>query len=338
MVNKALSTEIKKIREYVKRKDTGNRYIAAWREQDWYNGKKDAFTIILRTSGCYWSLDSGCSMCGYFNDTNKSKVDYESIMTQINNAIGRYDKEKIVKIFTSGSFFDDREINPKAQLDILKKFENAELVIVESRPEFITEKKMAEFLHIKNLMIAIGLETANNEVLENSVNKGFRVEDYVKAAVILKKFKIPLKTYLLVKPLFLTEREAMEDAVRSAKFASQYSEIISFNPINIQNYTLVNLLWKRGKYRPPWLWTILEILKETHRLGTVVSYPTAGGKRKGAHNCGECDLRVLKAIENFSMTQNPEYLEVEDCECRKEWEELMKLEDFVLSRYDIMRV
>jgi len=56
MVNKALSTEIKKIREYVKRKDTGNRYIAAWREQDWYNGKKDAFTIILRTSGCYWSL------------------------------------------------------------------------------------------------------------------------------------------------------------------------------------------------------------------------------------------------------------------------------------------
>jgi radical SAM enzyme (TIGR01210 family) len=250
------------------------------------------------------------------------KEDYESIMTQINNAIGRYDKEKIVKIFTSGSFFDDREINPKAQLDILKKFENAELVIVESRPEFITEKKMAEFLHIKNLMIAIGLETANNEVLENSVNKGFRVEDYVKAAVILKKFKIPLKTYLLVKPLFLTEREAMEDAVRSAKFASQYSEIISFNPINIQNYTLVNLLWKRGKYRPPWLWTILEILKETHRLGTVVSYPTAGGKRKGAHNCGECDLRVLKAIENFSMTQNPEYLEVEDCECRKEWEEL----------------
>ena len=338
MVNIGLAREIKKIREDVRRKDKPRKYIAAWQEEDWYNGKKDAFTIILRSSGCRWALQSGCSMCGYYNDTNKNKVDYDSIITQINNASEKYDKEKIVKIFTSGSFFDDREIDSKAQLAILKKFKNAELVIVESRPEFITEQKMKEFSDIENLMVAIGLESANNDVLENCINKGFSVEDYVQAAKILKKFKVPLKTYLLVKPPFLTEKEAIEDAINSAKFASQYSEIISFNPVNVQNYTLVNFLWKRGKYRPPWLWSVLEILKETHKLGTVVSYPTAGGMRKGAHNCGDCDSRVLKAIEDFSKTQNPKYLKVDECECIKEWKELMNLEDFILSRYDIMRV
>ena len=32
----------------------------------------------------------------------------------------------------------------------------------------------------------------------------------------------------------------------------------------------------------------------------LIVHPTAGGKIRGAHNCGKCDDSIIKAIENFS--------------------------------------
>ncbi|PNX45885.1 MAG: radical SAM protein, partial [Thermoplasmata archaeon M9B1D] len=44
--------------------------VSFWSEKDILNKKVvDAFVIILRTRGCSWALKSGCSMCGYFNDS-----------------------------------------------------------------------------------------------------------------------------------------------------------------------------------------------------------------------------------------------------------------------------
>ncbi|HEY5606365.1 MAG TPA: TIGR01210 family radical SAM protein, partial [Thermoplasmata archaeon] len=44
--------------------------ISTWTEKDLLDGKVvDAWVIIFRTRGCYWAHTSGCSMCGYVNDT-----------------------------------------------------------------------------------------------------------------------------------------------------------------------------------------------------------------------------------------------------------------------------
>ena len=44
--------------------------ISTWTEKDLLDGKVvDAWVIIFRTRGCYWAHASGCSMCGYVNDT-----------------------------------------------------------------------------------------------------------------------------------------------------------------------------------------------------------------------------------------------------------------------------
>ena len=315
---------IREIRRKAPRKDKRNA-ISIWKEKDRLNGKiVDSLVIILRTRGCRWAYHSGCSMCGYFHDTNP-KISKDDLIAQIFEATGIYRGEKVVKVFTSGSFLDDWEVPPEVQNYLYDSFSSAERIIVESRPEYINEDKAKEIKNRQNIMVALGLESAKDETLKYRINKGFTVADYVHAAELLRRYKVPVKTYILLKPPFMTERKAIEEAIYSVKFASEYSEVVSVNPMNIQNYTLVEYLWRRGEYRAPWLWSVVKVLKETYNLpAEVVSYPTAGGKKRGAHNCGKCDEKVLKAIEDFSLHQDIKYLENLECVCKERWEKIVR--------------
>ncbi len=320
---------IREIRKKAKRKEKKG-LIASWSEKDRLRGEVvDSFVIILRTRGCRWAYHSGCSMCGYFNDTNP-KMKEEELLEQVEEAKKKYRGEPMVKVFTSGSFLDDWEVPPVVQDSLYDTFSSAERIIVESRPEYVTENKVREIAERKNIMVALGLESANNETLKYRINKGFTVKDYVQAAEILQAHRVPVKTYVLLKPPFMSEREAVEEAIYSVEFASKYSEVISVNPMNIQNYTLVEYLWRKGEYRAPWLWSVVEVLRRTAHLNVdVVSYPTAGGKIRGAHNCGKCDEMVLKAIENFSLHQDIKYLENLNCKCKNKWEKIMEYEAYL---------
>jgi radical SAM enzyme (TIGR01210 family) len=250
----------------------------------------------------------------------------------------KHSTEKIIKIYNSGSFFDENEIARSLQDKILKiLFEKAEKVVVETRPEFVDEERLNG---ISNLEIAIGLESANDFVLNNSINKGFLLKDYKRAAEILNKLGIPLRTYLLIKPPFLFERDAITDAVMSAKTAARHSQIISFNPVNIQKFTLVEKLYLNREYRPPWLWSVVEVLKQSSKLSHVrlISAPTAGGTKKGAHNCGKCDSDILKNIEEFSHTQDRAFLDELQCDCMKDWQDILSTQGLARTHGDLFRL
>ncbi len=315
---------VKKIRELRRDRKTDKKgLIGAWREKDRLNGEIiDSFVVILRTSGCRWARVSGCSMCGYYNDTNP-EIKEENLRAQLNDALNKYRGEKLVKIYTSGSFLDDGEVPPKLQEDIITAFSSAERVIVETRPEFI-RAKIPKLKELGNVMIALGLESANDETLLFRINKGFLVKHYIRAAELLNDANISVKSYVLLKPPFMSERDAIEEAIETIKLAVKYSEVVSLNPMNIQRDTLVEYLWKKGEYSPPWLWSIVDVLKRTYKLGEVISYPTAGGTRRGAHNCGKCDEKVVKAIYDFSLHQDIAYLLNLDCPCKARWEKIVK--------------
>ncbi|EDY34654.1 hypothetical protein ABOONEI_900 [Aciduliprofundum boonei T469] len=184
---------IRELRKRAKREDKRN-LISSWSEKDRFQGRiVDSFVIILRTKGCRWAYHSGCSMCGYFNDTNPRMSD-EDLLNQINEAFEKYENEEVVKVFTSGSFLDDWEVPPKIQNALYDKFSSAKRIIVESRPEYVTREKAKKIAERGNIMVALGLESANNETLRKRINKGFTVEDYVRAAEILNEFDIPVKT------------------------------------------------------------------------------------------------------------------------------------------------
>jgi radical SAM enzyme (TIGR01210 family) len=313
--------------------------VSFWSEKDVLGGKiVDAFVIIFRTRGCSWAQESGCSMCGYFNDSLWDDISDVDLLKQFDTAMNKYSGQKFVKIFTSGSFLDDTEIKPKVRKQILDKLaETADKISVESRPEFITDEKLSEIKDIvkaKTFEIGIGLETANDSLRDRCINKGFKFDNYKKAAKTMKKYGFKLKTYVLVKPPFLTEKESIEDAKDTVDKIKSITNTISFNPTNVQRNTLVNYLWQRKQYRPSWLFSIVDILKESKKIAPDVFIKcdiAGGGSIRGAHNCKNCDRKYLNAIDDFSLNQNVKVFKDLDCDCKENWLDLLDIEDLTFG-------
>lgn len=332
-MNKLQQIILESKKKYFSKKFDKNHYEACWTEKDVLGEEViNALVVILRGTGCSWYFKSGCSMCGYSINSNSS-ITEDNLLEQFNNALEKFNDQKIIKIYTSGSFLDENEITQELQIKILKKAQIANKVIIESRPEYVKMNKLEKLKNAhNNIEIAIGLESSNDYILKNSINKGFSFRDYINAAKFINKAEIHLKTYLLIKPPFLTEKEAIENAVNSTKDISNCSNTISFNPINIQKGTLVERLWQRREYHSPWLWSVIEVLKRTSKISKsrLISQPVVGGRR-GSHNCGNCDNDVLNAIHEFSLFQNVSIFDDLDCECRERWLDLLDLEDFAMS-------
>jgi radical SAM enzyme (TIGR01210 family) len=323
---------------------------AVWSEQETLDEK--ALVVILRTSGCAWARSTGCLMCGYAT-ASLPEGRHADIGAQVGRALERYRGEGCVKLYTSGSFLDSREV-PEPEGVLARFFEaGARRVVVETRPEYIAASRELLYSYSGKLEIAIGLETASDRVRERCVRKGFTFAQYAEAARAARDAGCRVRTYLLLKPPFLSEVDALRDTLSSVAAAAAHSDVISVNPVNVQGGTLVERLWRRGEYRPPWLWSVVELLAlASGRKGPgvgitgleplalrgklrLVSSPSGGGSQRGTHNCGKCDARVLEAITKFSLTQDRTALEGLCCTCVERWRSLLALEPFAATTINV---
>lgn len=308
---------------------------ASWSSEDLlYSGIGNAIFIILPTPGCAHALSEsgGCTMCSYIADSPLEKVSSCELIEIFENLMERREikPKTVVKIFVSGSFLNEAELPKEARDEILKRLnkeENIEEVVVESRPEFVTEdmiKECCNLLPDKIFEVSIGLESSSDYIKKYKINKGFLNEDFEKAINIITSLKsdynVTSKAYLFVKPILTSEKEAIEDAVASAKYAEEVGvDRISFCPATIHKGTLMELLWRRGSYQPPWIWSILEIIK---RVRSEVKIPvimdTSGfGTRRGPFNCKKCNKKFKNLIIESNLNQSiPDEFE---CGCKDRW-------------------
>ena len=294
--------------------------MRAWHEVEIFN--KSAFVILLDTRGCSWR---SCYMCGYNNETKTN----EDIIAQTTAALEQYGGEEIIKIFTSGSFLDTREISREERKKIFEILPEVDITI-ETRPEFVTASAM-ENLRGKKMEIAVGLESANNEVLNRCVNKGFDVRDFVGASRMIREGGFSVKSYLLLKPPFMSESDALHDLKDSIDFCVRYADTISVNPVNVQRGTVVEKLWVEKRYRPPWLWSLRDVLLHSQKYldkVVVTTMPTGGGRSRGVHNCFHCDGTFLNAIDECRIAQDYEPLSDLQCGCFERWNDSLELERF----------
>jgi radical SAM enzyme (TIGR01210 family) len=135
----------------------------------------------------------------------------------------------------------------------------------------------------------------------------------------------------------MTEREAIEDAVQSVIDSFNVgSKIVSINPVTVHADTLVDVLFKKRSYSPPWLWSILEVLKRVAPLrppdAKIICEPVAAGKERGPHNCGGCDHFIEQEIEYYSLhNEFAPSLEHLVCSngCEKDWRWVIENEGFL---------
>ncbi len=297
-------------------------------------------TVLIPSRGCSWALSEsgGCSVCGYVNDSSReNKIPIKLIKEELTRVIidVEYTKPLELQIFNSGSFFDKDDVPEELRdllIDLITQSGKVIKLSVECRPEYILkEKKVIEKLlkQLSNvsLEIGLGLESSNNAILQDCWNKGTTLENFKSSLEYLHSIGITVKSYVFIKPPFLNEQEALRDAIKTIIDAQHLgSDVISINPCNVQNGTLIYELFRKNEYQSPWLWTVLQVIKMSNELfpnSTIICDPTAGGKERGAHNCGKCDKLVLKLIEKAVQKEKlPENFS-KICSCYSNWKILM---------------
>ncbi|MFZ2070564.1 MAG: archaeosine biosynthesis radical SAM protein RaSEA [Halobacteriota archaeon] len=305
--------------------------VASWFDYDYFAEEQKALkcmTVILRTTGCYWRR---CTMCGFWHES--ANVSQSDILAQLERSLrNRPDEEFILKLFTSGSFLDNREIASSTRRAIavmVNKRQEIKKLIVETRPEFVNMDTLADLTGIEHLELAIGLETADEFIRAKYINKGFSFDDYRTAAKTVTECGATVKTYLLLKPPFVSEKRAIEDVIKSASLVTPYSSTISLNLSNVQKGTRLEYLWRNKYYRPPWLWSAMEAIKAIKKRGDVVvmSDPVGAGHVRGPHNCGSCDSEIKERIKKFNVSQDLSIFEGMECECKDVWQTLIRFDD-----------
>jgi archaeosine synthase beta-subunit len=298
------------------------------------DGVYQSLTIILNTGGCRWARAGGCTMCGYVAESVEGgSVAHDALMDQIEVCL-EHERENadkksgLIKIYTSGSFLDEREVGAETRQAIAETFADRERIVVESLPDFVTAEKLRDFRGVGlETDVAIGLETANDRVRHDCVNKYFDFDEFIQASENADSVGAGIKAYLLMKPIFLSEAEAIQDMKESIRRCAEYAHTVSMNPTNVQRYTMIDELHFRNGYRPPWLWSVCEVLEDTADVpAIVVSDPVGHGSDRGAHNCGECDDLVQKAIKDFDLRQDPSVFSEVTCECEHTWEAVVERE------------
>ena len=161
----------------------------------------NAATVILRTKGCAWWWKSGCTFCGYFNDVRDDVSESDMFMQweDAKEKTNGFEDCKMVKIYTSGTFFEDRE-NPISwqELVLRETSEMGKHLVIEAQAQMCTPEKIAWLAERHpGCTVAIGLEAYDDTVLRFHVNKGFSIKQWHKAVEMLRENNLRGIKYLL---------------------------------------------------------------------------------------------------------------------------------------------
>lgn len=214
----------------------------------------DVATIFLTNRECPWK----CLMCDLWKNTTVTSVAEGAIPDQIEFALKelgpRISESPQIKLYNSGSFFDPRAIPVADHPKTAKLLQPFNRVVVECHPALISDRVMAfrDMLGETKLEVAMGLETADPNVLEK-LNKGITLDSFRKAAGFLKANAIDLRVFILVKPPWQSEADAIDWAIRSVEFAIEcHATVAALIPTRFGNGALEELA-KRGEFSPPQL-------------------------------------------------------------------------------------
>jgi radical SAM enzyme (TIGR01210 family) len=214
-----------------------------------------------------------------------------AIPHQIEWALDHLPDARHLKLYNSGSFFDDQAIPVEDYPRIASLVGKFETVIVESHPRLINEKCLNFRDMLKpELHVALGLETVNREDFTHTVN-------------FLTCHGISSRAFILLRPPFLSEPEGIRWAEKSLDFAFGIGiECCTVIPVRPGNGAMDQLM-DRKLFSPP----------KIHSLETVLEY---GIKLKAGRvfadvwdiglfsTCNECvDQRTNRLIEmNLNQT------------------------------------
>lgn len=220
---------------------------------------EDVLTVFLTNRECPFR----CLYCDLWKNTLDERLSPGMIPEQIRFAMNECPPAQHIKLYNSGNFFDLNAIPPEDYAEIAVLIADFETVIVESHPLLIGRRcwEFQEKLRPK-LHVAMGLETVHPEVLSR-LNKRMTLEDFSRATKELLERGISVRTFILLRPPFLSESEGVYWAKRSIDFAFDNGvECCAVIPTRAGN-GIMEQLERDGLFASP----TLDSLEEVHEYG-----------------------------------------------------------------------
>lgn len=239
-------------------------------EPDTAGRARSILTVFLTNRECPWR----CLMCDLWRHTLEETVPAGAITAQVDQALladGEIHAAPAdwLKLYNAGSFFDPGAI-PVADWDaIADRSRRFSRLVVECHPTLVGAR-MLPFRDLlgsgTRLEVALGLETAHPGVL-GKLNKRITTDGFARAAAFLKGHGMDLRVFILVKPPFLDEAEALHWACRSTEFAFDCgADVVSLIPTRSGNGAL-EVLAASGDFSPPRPETLEAALRHGLSLG-----------------------------------------------------------------------
>jgi hypothetical protein len=256
-------------------------------------------TIFLTNRECPWR----CAMCDLWKNTLTEPVGPGAIPKQIQFALERLPAARQIKLYNGGSFFDAQAIPPadyKAIVELIRPFER---VIVECHPSLVGERCFAfRDLLGRPLEVAMGLETAHPGVLEQ-LNKRMTLEQFAKAAEMLRAHDVGLRVFILVQPPFMKRDEALEWAKRSVDFAFDCgATAVSLIPTRGGNGAM-ETLERIGEFEKPSLATLEAAVVYGQGLKRGRVFADLWDLQQTAPLCAKCWPARLDWLHTMNLTQ-----------------------------------
>lgn len=237
----------------------------------WLVEKERSYRGELEETGIIFLTNKECSftclMCDLWKNTTNETVEAGAISEQLRWALNEMPAPRHLKLYNSGSFFDERAIPSSEHGQIAELVERFETVIVESHPNLIGEKCLDFRDSLQGeLEVAMGLETAHPEVLEK-LNKQMTLDDFRRAADFLNGHKIRFRAFILLRPPFLSEEEGVYWAKRSIDFAFDCgADCCTVIPVRGGNGAMEELM-RKGDFAMPRISSLEEVLAYGIELG-----------------------------------------------------------------------
>ncbi len=304
--------------------------------------------VWFPSPGCVWSLHGGCSMCdfgraqGEYSD-EEILAAFDGVLDSIGNGVQR------IHLGPGGSFFTDAEVSPRIRREVIRRLERLPFlryVGIETRAPFVTAERLEEVIEVlppgvQSLTLGFGLECVSDLPRVAAINKGYGPRQVEHALATMRaveeahpQISINFEIYAMLKPLFLAEGEAIDEALKTIEWAIEHeaeSVVLFLN--TVKENTLQHLFHTdpgvphEVRYEPPYYRSAIEVLRQlspvarerTVVLGPQSAVPAASMPR----GCALCTWPLNGTLVAHNLYHEPRLLHAAaetTCPCKPHWE------------------
>jgi radical SAM enzyme (TIGR01210 family) len=219
--------------------------------------------VWFPTGGCIWDAIGHCTTCNY---GAPAPVAPDSMVHAVEVAVAALAPTTETLWVSAFDTLQNREVPADARRRIFEVLARspARTVITETHPASVRSERVAECVELldgRQFAVQLGVETMAEFVRYTCVNKPFSQSQLARAVRTLHDHGAEAWANLIVGIPFLTHDEVVEGTARSVRDAVRFGfdNVVLF-PNHVKEYTIAYLLADAGRYHPPNLWDMRDVL------------------------------------------------------------------------------